>query len=150
MGSLQTLLLQLALDLLHRAEQDETHPIPIVLNLSTWTEKKRTLDQWLAEVLTRKPYRLPPEITRKLIEKQQLLPLLDGFNQIAEAERSACARAISDYQKEHSLVPLVICSRDEKYLEQKGNDFLDATVTIQPLTAQQVKAYLLSVDGENT
>ena len=36
-----TLLLELARDLLDRAMQDPTHPIPVVFPLSTWAESRR-------------------------------------------------------------------------------------------------------------
>src|SRR5258708_27922951 len=37
-----TLLLQLARELLDRAEQDETHRMPVVFNLSSWADRKST------------------------------------------------------------------------------------------------------------
>lgn len=46
-----TLLLELARDLLFRAEQDEDHPIPVVFNLSSWAMKRQTLSDWLVEEL---------------------------------------------------------------------------------------------------
>ncbi len=36
-----TLLLELARDLLDRAEQDETHRMPVVFNLSSWAVKQQ-------------------------------------------------------------------------------------------------------------
>src|SRR5512135_310126 len=49
-----TLLLELARDLLARAEDDPTHPIPVVFPLSTWAESRRPLAQWLVEELDKR------------------------------------------------------------------------------------------------
>jgi len=38
-----TLLLELTRDLITRAEEDKSHPIPVVFNLSSWSEKRRPL-----------------------------------------------------------------------------------------------------------
>src|SRR6266516_1813214 len=44
-----TLLLELARDLLSRAERDESLPIPMVFNLSSWAVKRQLLVDWLVE-----------------------------------------------------------------------------------------------------
>lgn len=46
-----TLLLELTRDLLKRAELDETHPMPVVFNISSWMEKHHTFMEWLIEEL---------------------------------------------------------------------------------------------------
>jgi serine/threonine protein kinase len=46
-----TLLLELARDLLERAEHDERHPLPAVFNLSSWASKQQPLADWLVEEL---------------------------------------------------------------------------------------------------
>jgi hypothetical protein len=145
-----TLLQMLALDLLQRAEQEETEPIPFVVNLATWTKKHQDFSQWLVEMLEKKPYRLSPLVSQLLIQKDRVLPLLDGVNQIAPSELAACVQAIDVYQQEHSLLPLVLCSRDTDALEHHGGHLLDAIITIQPLLPQQIDAYLQSIDGANT
>jgi hypothetical protein len=47
-----TILLELAHDLIARAEQDEEQPVPVVFNLSSWITKRQPLKGWLAEELT--------------------------------------------------------------------------------------------------
>jgi GTPase SAR1 family protein len=49
-----TLLLELARDLLERAEKDEHHPLPVVLNLSEWAVKRPLLTTWIIEELNSK------------------------------------------------------------------------------------------------
>lgn len=44
-------LLQLAEELLAEAQQDDTCPIPVILNLSSWAQERQTLADWLVEEL---------------------------------------------------------------------------------------------------
>src|SRR5689334_20103301 len=46
-----TTLLELARDLLDRAERDDTHPMPVVFNLSSWAVKRSLLAEWLVDEL---------------------------------------------------------------------------------------------------
>src|SRR5215468_4737187 len=46
-----TLLRDLAQHLIVRAEQDPTHPLPVILPLSTWAVKRAPLENWIAEQL---------------------------------------------------------------------------------------------------
>jgi GTPase SAR1 family protein len=145
-----TLLLQLALSLIHQTEKGETDFIPVILNLSSWVDKKLPLDKWLVEELNKKPYQIRSNISQRLIKDDLLVPLLDGFNQIVETEQSDCARALNAYCKDHSLAPLVICSRSDKQLKQRKYNFIDATVSIQPLTLQQIDRYVEGVNNSHT
>ena len=48
-----TLLLDLARDLLERADKDEFYPVPAVFNLSSWAKERPPLVEWLADDLNR-------------------------------------------------------------------------------------------------
>ena len=50
-GGKTTELLELASQLLDRAERDERHAIPVVFNLSSWVAQRLPLDKWLIEEL---------------------------------------------------------------------------------------------------
>ncbi|MCI0550444.1 MAG: hypothetical protein L0287_05780, partial [Anaerolineae bacterium] len=53
-----TTLLQLARDLIAEVDSAFTQPVPVILNLSTWTNKQQPLAEWLVAELNSK-YRLP-------------------------------------------------------------------------------------------
>ena len=72
-----TSLLELTCDLLDRAQKDNTHPIPVVFNLSSWAIKRQPLNEWLIEELNTK-YQIPRKVGRLWIDTEQLLLLLDG------------------------------------------------------------------------
>lgn len=141
-----TLLLELARDLLSRAEQDEQQPIPVIFSLSSWASGQSKLADWLVEELKVK-YQVPGKVGRAWIENNQLLLLLDGLDEVPQGQREACVEAINTYQQreEHGLTPLVLSSREVDYLDLARLVLLHTAVTVQPLTSVQIDAYLSSV-----
>ena len=136
-----TLLLELARDLLDRAEHDEQHPMPVVFPLSSWAAKQQPLSEWMIEELTSK-YDVPRKLARAWVDTDQILPLLDGLDEVIIERRTACIETINAYHQEHSFLPLVVASRSADYVQQTGRVRLTSAVTIQPLTQQQVDDYL--------
>ena len=85
-----TLLLELARDLLDRAVRDPTDPIPVVFTLSTWAESRRPLAEWLVEELYQR-YDVPRKTGQAWVEADQILPLLDGLDEVQPcASRRLC------------------------------------------------------------
>ncbi|GAC1402091.1 MAG: hypothetical protein NVSMB49_17630 [Ktedonobacteraceae bacterium] len=138
-----TLLLELTRDLLYRAERDETHPMPVVFNLSSWAVTQQPITSWLVEELNSK-YQVPRKMAKGWVESDQILPMLDGFDEVALTARGSCLDAINAYRKEHGLLPTVVCSRSTDYFAQKSSILLSSAVIVQPLTKQQVDDYLAS------
>jgi serine/threonine protein kinase/DNA polymerase III delta prime subunit len=136
-----TLLLELARNLLERAERDEQEPIPVVFTLSSWATKQQRLVDWFVEELVSK-YQVPRKLGKALIEADCLLPLLDGLDEVAPRERTACIEAINIYRLEHGMVSLVVSSRHADYLAQTARVQLSCAVVIQPLQEQQIDDYL--------
>ena len=139
-----TLLLELARDLLERAEHDEEQPMPVIFNLSSWSMRQQPLADWLVEELNIK-YQVPRKLARSLVDDDQVSPLLDGLDEVATKDRTACIEAINTYRQEHGLLPLVVCSRSADYLSQGTRVVLRSAVMIQPLTPHQVETYLRSL-----
>jgi hypothetical protein len=136
-----TLLLELTRDLITRAEQDESHPIPVVFNLSSWATKRQPLKEWLVEELNTK-YDVPRKLAQEWIDTDAVLPLLDGLDEVSANQRDACAEAINTYQEEHGLVPLTVCSRVADYEALTTRLRLQGAVVVQTLIQQQVDVYL--------
>ncbi len=136
------LLLELAQDLLNRAAQDEAHPIPVIFNLSSWAAKRQPLTDWLIDELYTK-YQVPRKLGQSWIATDQILPLLDGLDEVIAEHRAACIDAINAYRQEHGLMPTVVCSRSADYPAQSVR--LRSAIIIQPLTLQQIDAYLESI-----
>ncbi len=139
-----TLLLELTATLIERAEKDERLPMPIVFNLSSWAEKRQPLSKWLVEELQTK-YQVPRKIGKGWTDANQVLPLLDGLDEVAKDARSACVQAINDYYQsrlERGSSPMVVCCRSEEYAGLSTCVMLQHAVSILPLTDPQIDTYL--------
>jgi hypothetical protein len=99
-----TLLLELARDLLARATADSTHPIPVVFPLSTWSQSRKPVVQWLVDELNLR-YDVPRKIAHEWVATDQVLPLLDGLDEIKAEQRAACVEAINAFRQSHALFP---------------------------------------------
>jgi len=136
-----TLMLELMRDLLERADKDETHPIPVKFDLSAWGADRPPIDAWLATQLNTQ-YGVSRQAAVDWVKRGMILPLLDGLDEVAAERRAACAAAINAYRQERGLMPLVVCCREQEYVELSNELRLHGAVVVQPLTDEQVQAYL--------
>ncbi len=142
-----TLLLYLARTLLDRADANESRRIPVVFNLSSWSQRRLPLDQWLIEELKVR-YQVPQQMGRAWIEDNQIFPLLDGLDEVAESARSACVQAITAYiQRGLDRTPLILCCRTEEYQALAKPPSISYAILLLPFTDEQMEAYLSSVSG---
>lgn len=144
-----TMLLELTRDLVARAQHDETHPIPIIFNLSSWSTKQSIAD-WLIDELSTK-YQVPRRIGRAWVQAGGvLLPLLDGLDEVRASEREACVDAINIFRRDYGLDGIAICSRTAEYRMLTTRLQLQGAVQIQPLTTDQIRAYLANLPATLT
>jgi NACHT domain len=142
-----TTLLELAKELLDRAEQDPNHPVPVVFPLSSWAVARHPLDEWMVEEL-RERYYIPPAIARVWIHNQQILPLLDGLDEVVLEHRLGCVDAINQFRLDYGLLPIAVCCRWEEYEalrtagELSGELRVTEAIFLSPLTLKQVARYL--------
>jgi DNA polymerase III delta prime subunit len=138
-----TLLLELTDELLKRAAGDATHPIPVVFTLSTWAETRRPFAQWLVDELSRTDgsYCIGRKRAKDWVDHDQILPLLDGLDEVKPQHRAACVRAINAFRNTHGLLPLVICSRTADYQALSVPLRLQDAIVVQPLTRSQMDSY---------
>jgi serine/threonine protein kinase len=136
-----TTLLELARDLLQRAEQAANHPLPVVFNLSSWSDQRPTIADWLVEEMHSK-YQVSREIGRSWLASQHLLPMLDGLDEMNAAYRDACVKAINQFMQDYGQTEVVVCSRVQDYERLSQRLRMQAALLIQPLSLDQVQAYL--------
>lgn len=134
-----TMLLELTRQLIERAREDVTEPIPVVFNLSSWTEKL-TLVDWLARELNM-IYTIPKKIAPTWVKENKMLLLLDGLDEVRQESRDKCVDAINQFRKENGLTSMAVCSRVQDYAELKTQLSFDGAIEIQPLTSAQVNDY---------
>ena len=140
-----TLLLELALHLTRQAEQDATQPLPILLPLSSWATNRRPLQEWMAEQFVLL-YDVPRSLSQQWLQAKQLLPLLDGLDEMEDSARAACIAAINTYHREH-LQSLGVCSRTNEYEAAATRErlALHTAIIVQPLSKEQIDIHLASI-----
>lgn len=142
-GGKTTLLLELAEQLLDRAEVDATHPIPVVFMLSAWSKEQPATDAWMIAQLHR-TYGVPKKIGAAWVSDGHILPLLDGLDEVAVDCRAACVAAINTYRGNHVggwATPMVVCCRSEEYHTLPALQRA-MTVAVQVLSHSEIDAYL--------
>lgn len=139
------LLLQLARVLIQQAQQDETQPIPVVFNLSSWAAQRKSIAEWLKDELRTK-YQVPKKVARQWVEGEKLLLLLDGLDEVAAAYRDDCVEAINAFRHDYRFVNLAVCSRVIDYESLTHKLDLQGAVVLQPLTDAQIATYIRGDD----
>lgn len=133
-------LLALAREFIERAERDPSAPVPVVLNLSSWTGS-RSFHDWLVGELA-KGYFVGQAFSRRWLAEHRLLLLLDGLDEVGEDRRAGCVQALHAFVEEHGVAGLVVCCRSREYAELPVRLRLGAAVRVLPLEPAQVDAYL--------
>jgi predicted NACHT family NTPase len=60
-------------------------------------------------------YQVPRRIGKAWMAAEQVLPLLDGLDEVALEHRAACVDAINVFRQQHWLIAMVVCSRSHDY-----------------------------------
>jgi hypothetical protein len=141
-----TQLYTLAQFLLTRTETNRRVALPVVFALSSWALRQSPLETWMGEQLTM-CYQVPKNLAQQWVKSHQILPLLDGLDEMEEVARLRCIQEINRYHQEH-LHPLVVCCRSEEYqaTAQIERLTLQCAIVIQPLKPEQVMAILSKGD----
>lgn len=160
-------LLVLAKDLLSQARKSPDKPIPVIFELSEWNAKQEFAD-WLGHQLLDK-YSIPLAVSKHWIEHGQVLPLLDGLDELRRvdevdeitnedlekrriAKQIQCVRDINAFLDTSSL-PLVVCCRRIEYeaLATQGEILkrLKGAIYLQPLEDKQIREYLQKSNRES-
>ncbi|HWS83528.1 MAG TPA: NACHT domain-containing protein [Ktedonobacteraceae bacterium] len=139
------LLLELTRDLLERVQGDESQPVPVVFMLSTWANIHRPLAEWLISELHLR-YHIPLPLAKPWVEEEQILPLLDGLDEVPANYRAACVEAINAYRRAHGLHPTVVSCRLADYQVLPVRLELNTAISVQLLSPQEITSSLASSD----
>jgi large-conductance mechanosensitive channel len=134
-----TMLLKLTRELIQRARQDDTEPIPIVLNLASWKEKQ-TLADWISSQLNLLYY-VPKQTAPTWIIQNRMFLLLDGLDEVEQQIRFKCIHAINQFRKIHGLTSVVVCCRVEDYSLVDTKLSLEGAIVLLPLTSEKIDDY---------
>lgn len=131
-----TMLLELARHLVTRAEQDIGQPIPVVFNLSSWVSQKQDVCDWLVKELNTK-YQVPKKVGQTWVNKQQLLLLLDGLDEVQAEYREGLIDALNAFHQEYGS-EIVVTSRIQDYQSLSHRLQFQSAVYLRSLTSEQV------------
>ena len=143
-----TVLLSLAEQLLVGAIASPQTCIPIIFELSTWKNDNQPIQDWLIEQLY-DLYGGDRKLRRyeQWLEKQVLLPLLDGLDELGMERQQKCMAKLNEFTRQYRQV--VVCCRSKEFEEsgiRLGN--LRGAVALEPLSDRQIQTYLQQVERE--
>ncbi len=136
-----TIMLSLARELIAQAENDPSHPIPVVFNLTSWLDRNQRLVDWLAAELGTK-YGIPTKIGHSWLKESRLRLFLDGLDEVKPDRRADCVQAINAFIQEASLMSVVVCCRFNEYIELPQRLTLNGSLRLRTLSREQVVAHL--------
>src|SRR6266545_248756 len=134
-------LLELARGLARLARRDSTVAVPVLFNLASWKGEDRRLAGWMARELER-CYQAGPQAAG-WIARDQILPLLDGLDEVEPSCRPGCVDAINAHLQSHGLATgLAVACHTQVYEELPVHLQLETAVELLPLTPAQVDEHL--------
>ncbi|MEV6998906.1 helix-turn-helix domain-containing protein [Streptomyces sp. NPDC093982] len=144
-GSGKTILaLRFVLD--HLKSRTPAEPVPVIFSIGAWNPTTLTLRDWLTAQLTRDhpgyaargPGR--ESLASALVESGRILPVLDGFDEMADGLRRPALEALNA-----TTLPLLLTSRPAEYAAAVAEtDVLTAAAAIEltDLTLDDLADYL--------
>ncbi|MFJ8622371.1 helix-turn-helix domain-containing protein [Kitasatospora sp. NPDC093550] len=139
------LAIRFVLDLL--SERGDLDPVPVIFTLGEWDPTAASLRDWLTSRLLRDhPHlarRVPSggTLAAALVDADLVLPVLDGFDEIAEGLRCAALDALNA-----ASLPLVLTSRRPEFAEAvdaAGTPLVwAAAIELTDLTVEDLADYL--------
>ncbi|MEY9842137.1 NACHT domain-containing protein [Streptacidiphilus sp. EB103A] len=143
-GSGKTVLaMRLVLDLLRSRVPGDR--VPVIFGLGSWNPAITTLRAWLCDQLVRDypglaaPAANGTSLARTLVKGGRILPVLDGFDEIASDLQPTALRRLNA-----TSLPLLMTSRPEEYAEAAKMSVLSAAagIKLDPLRPGDFADYL--------
>ncbi|MFD9500452.1 trypsin-like peptidase domain-containing protein [Streptomyces sp. NPDC060035] len=142
-GSGKTILtLRFVLDWLDDPAPDD--PVPVIFSLGSWDPTTITLRDWMCHQLVRDYGLAAPaahggNLAGALVDTGRILPVLDGFDEIASGLRRTALGEL-----DRTTTPLLLTSRPQEYAEAVENHPLPkaAIVELDDLTVEDITDYL--------
>jgi WD40 repeat protein len=135
-----TTLLELARKLVARAFTDPRSPVPVLFNLCSW-DSRLPLADWLVSQL-KSNCGIAPDTAKKWLESGELVPLLDGLDELRSEWQKPCVLAINQFIQQVQPKHLVVCTGMSEYASAKTLMQLPAAIYLLPLTEPQIQDYL--------
>jgi predicted NACHT family NTPase len=133
----------LASELIIRAANDVNKPIPVLFNLSSWADHRQGISEWL-ETELKSIYGVSVDVSQQWLANDQLLPLLDGLDELQSMDQEQCIEEINRFLRSSDQPSyLVVCCDLDEYERYSTKLELKGAVCLQPLTDEQIHDYLI-------
>jgi Cdc6-like AAA superfamily ATPase len=137
-----TTLLKLAHSLIKKAEADESQAIPVVFNLFSWgNNPKQDISSWLIQELFNF-YKIPTKLGKAWIDKEELILMLDGLDEVHEKHRNDCVKALNNFAQQHGTTELVVSCRIHNYTALTERLRLSSAIYLRPLSPDEINHYI--------
>jgi hypothetical protein len=137
-GAGKTMLLaELVRDLVERAQNDLTAPIPVAINLGRWTSERGSIEDWVTAELAGSA---PADVIRHWIRNWQIVLVLDALDEVGFDHREACVVAINQFRNDYPSIQIVVSCRSDSYERLTAKLNLHGTVVVCPLTREAIDA----------
>ncbi|WP_052441633.1 helix-turn-helix domain-containing protein [Streptacidiphilus anmyonensis] len=130
----------------HLASRRADDPVPVLFTIGGWDPTATGLRDWLVERLLRDHPSLAVRVPGRrvsraaaLVDAGAILPVLDGFDELAQGLRRAALQALNEV-----ALPLLLTSRTEQFADACRSELLRGAAGIElcGLTADDLVHYL--------
>ncbi|MET9609370.1 NACHT domain-containing protein [Streptomyces sp. NPDC006512] len=131
---------RLAVEALEGTDEAEPLHVPVYLRLDTY--RGEPFEEWLVTAMGRQYTGISGILVRTWLSEHRLLPVLDGLDEVPEADRSKC---VAELRRLRRICPgmAVGCRTDEADLRRLAFDLRALRyVEIQPPSRQDVQEFL--------
>ena len=134
-------LIELAQVLSHRAARDTTEPVPVIFKLTSWSNRRLPLLEWLVEE-ARTKYYVAGKLFDQWLRDHRIVLLLDALDEVDSGGQKACVKAINDFMADHGAAGIAVCARQSAYMALVERLKLSLAVSLKPLERNQIDAFL--------
>ncbi|OYE02794.1 NACHT domain-containing protein [Nostoc sp. 'Peltigera membranacea cyanobiont' 232] len=116
--------------------------VPILVELHRFSSNELTVEQQLVEAFARDGFPNAQSFLSQSLDKNKLLLLLDGFDEVSSNERQRVAERINDFLDTHQKCSVIITCRTAVY-KNEFNNSIEQTLEVVEFNDQQIREFLV-------
>lgn len=116
--------------------------LPILVELHRFSNQGLTVEQQLVEAFARDGFPNAQSFVSQSLDKNKLLLLLDGFDEVSSNERQRVVDLINDFLDKHQKCPVIITCRTAVYRNEFNNS-IEQTLEVVEFNDQQIREFLV-------
>ncbi|MEJ6487977.1 NACHT domain-containing protein [Nostoc punctiforme UO1] len=116
--------------------------LPILVELHRFSSNELTVEQQLVQAFARDGFPNAESFVSQSLDKNKLLLLLDGFDEVSSNERQRVAERINDFLDTHQKCSVIITCRTAVY-KNEFNNSIEQTLEVVEFNDQQIREFLV-------